>query len=1041
MQWWGSVGPGRGRKLCPSCGLIYGSAKRLCDGGFGEQEGCGYAFPCGGATVKCEQGPGRQGTGSAGSRPPGHLAAPANPARQQVAVGCSASSQRPSDKASAVGRLKPMTTEHAAQLLLDQVYQPGARPFTISSLPFSPGGWIFKETFAAQGTAQQRGNRRRSIARGHGGLLPDYWHVTGGKKNVEDTRIQCGRWIIRRRHGCVEQRASGSACTRRGSFSYIEYRLMPSLPAPPPPPLEPPSKSPPSQPVHPRPLAGLCVVLYYVFPKPASSAAAAARGQDVASSGARRSKGGRAAVEFPMQELGIIGTRGEVAAGRPVCTLRAPAGDDFDATFVRFDKGGVDLGSIRESGRGVKLHSAGGDVAEYHRLRDDCPAPLAEGEVVGFWGGELAQRTRGADMVGVVTRKAMVVGSLPSDDQAHRYDTVAYAGRVPVRVRGPASCGDWVGPSGREDGTAVVCEDAKAAIGTIITGDQIQSFGTVRQLEISVIAPGAAAAGGVDAWGGACAKDARARRRRRYATVLVAALLLGLVCVCGAWRGPSRALQPPETGANGGGIQQPISLDAALSDPISCTSEAAGLIAQLCGSRRPQTAPGGGLCAAGCSKWMRQLLVHCSLNVSTWAVLHPELGLPGRDAVAAAHSVQFPAQLGQLSAVAGCARGSTRRSLQGAGRAAAARGETACLIPLGDGVIEIGQGRVAVALFDAQELRNKSQLLELELAVPKMQRVLNEYPWLASQFRPNQDRHLSLTEDSLIVHGVMLAEGQSVWSVWPQHAQLMGQVPRVGWSGVGKVGLPLDVISARDGGTRSTLALFLSSNSSAIQYYAGTMAEMGVVTHGALKHSRTDLSLRVTSDPADLVAWRAAHALPEFATIDAVAAAQCLYGDPLCIEGPLNLVPPGLHRKTDCSADRAKVLGLLLAPPGCTCEPATAKFPVGGSSCCASPERGDACTAVLEDVRLHCDPRATHGSRHDPMLSDPELSYKDLCERQGCVPAIGRAVGRAEDCEGKMDSREGSNWTFPSRVRWTVLLSLCSSDGVIPLSIAKTPRE
>eukprot|EP01043_Picozoa_sp_COSAG02_P050812 COSAG02_NODE_5271_length_4480_cov_42.859849_3_plen_59_part_00 len=36
-------------------------------------------------------------------------------------------------------------------------------------------------------------------------------------------------------------------------------------------------------------------------------------------------------------------------------------------------------------------------------------------------------------------------------------DTVAYAGRVPVRVRGPVRHGDHIEPSGLDDGTGVSC--------------------------------------------------------------------------------------------------------------------------------------------------------------------------------------------------------------------------------------------------------------------------------------------------------------------------------------------------------------------------------------------------------------------------------------------------------------------------------------------------------------------------------------------------------------------------------------------------------
>lgn len=77
--------------------------------------------------------------------------------------------------------------------------------------------------------------------------------------------------------------------------------------------------------------------------------------------------------------------------------------------------------------------------------------PLNEGDLVGVSDTEVSYTTEGADVLAVVSRKAMVEGSTPADTS--RYDTLAYAGRVPVRVRGPVHCGDRITPSGLEDGT------------------------------------------------------------------------------------------------------------------------------------------------------------------------------------------------------------------------------------------------------------------------------------------------------------------------------------------------------------------------------------------------------------------------------------------------------------------------------------------------------------------------------------------------------------------------------------------------------------
>ena len=135
-------------------------------------------------------------------------------------------------------------------------------------------------------------------------------------------------------------------------------------------------------------------------------------------------------------------------------------------------KADIELGAIVQAGNGVKLESAQGDFAEWHRRQDGEPA-FAEGDVIGFGAdGTLSRRTTaaGCRMFGVVSRKAVVEGSAPPQAERGDYDTIAYTGVVPVKVlrpiggssdstgvlmAGPAG-GDILVPSGRDDGTAVV---------------------------------------------------------------------------------------------------------------------------------------------------------------------------------------------------------------------------------------------------------------------------------------------------------------------------------------------------------------------------------------------------------------------------------------------------------------------------------------------------------------------------------------------------------------------------------------------------------
>ncbi len=111
----------------------------------------------------------------------------------------------------------------------------------------------------------------------------------------------------------------------------------------------------------------------------------------------------------------------------------------------------------------MKLVSSQGDFAEWHR-RKDGEAPFEGGDVVGFHNGTISRVIHPrASMLGVVSRMAVIEGSLPPQEVRHLYDTVAYTGVVPVKLRmqPPPKPEDFytgavLRPSGYNDGTAVL---------------------------------------------------------------------------------------------------------------------------------------------------------------------------------------------------------------------------------------------------------------------------------------------------------------------------------------------------------------------------------------------------------------------------------------------------------------------------------------------------------------------------------------------------------------------------------------------------------
>jgi hypothetical protein len=111
---------------------------------------------------------------------------------------------------------------------------------------------------------------------------------------------------------------------------------------------------------------------------------------------------------------------------------------------------------------GVSYSSGGADYAEYipraFGVRDLYPA-----EVVGIKNGQVSLNTQNADHLRIISVAPMVLGNMPQPGQEDLYEKVAFRGQVPVNVVGGVEIGDYILPSGNNDGLAVaVCaEDMK----------------------------------------------------------------------------------------------------------------------------------------------------------------------------------------------------------------------------------------------------------------------------------------------------------------------------------------------------------------------------------------------------------------------------------------------------------------------------------------------------------------------------------------------------------------------------------------------------
>jgi hypothetical protein len=100
---------------------------------------------------------------------------------------------------------------------------------------------------------------------------------------------------------------------------------------------------------------------------------------------------------------------------------------------------------------GVTYASGAGDYAEY-LLREDVNEKMVFGDIVGVKGGKITKNLLGADRMMVVSYKPIVLGNMPEPNRESEYEKVAFMGQVPVKVFGKVNIGDYIIPSGKNDG-------------------------------------------------------------------------------------------------------------------------------------------------------------------------------------------------------------------------------------------------------------------------------------------------------------------------------------------------------------------------------------------------------------------------------------------------------------------------------------------------------------------------------------------------------------------------------------------------------------
>ncbi|TBN04850.1 hypothetical protein EYD45_06210 [Hyunsoonleella flava] len=104
--------------------------------------------------------------------------------------------------------------------------------------------------------------------------------------------------------------------------------------------------------------------------------------------------------------------------------------------------------------QGVTYASGAGDYAEYLQ-RANSNEKMTFGDIVGVKGGKISKNTADSERMMVISLKPIVLGNMPVKNYESNYEKVAFMGQVPVKVFGKVNIGDYIIPSGKNDGIGV----------------------------------------------------------------------------------------------------------------------------------------------------------------------------------------------------------------------------------------------------------------------------------------------------------------------------------------------------------------------------------------------------------------------------------------------------------------------------------------------------------------------------------------------------------------------------------------------------------
>ena len=111
---------------------------------------------------------------------------------------------------------------------------------------------------------------------------------------------------------------------------------------------------------------------------------------------------------------------------------------------------------------GVTYQSGSADYAEWLERNDPAEMMMA-GDIVGVYSGKVSKYTLNAKQFLVISTKPAMLGNMPAAGKEYLYEKVAFMGQIPVKVRGVVFAGDYILPSGLNDGTGIAVSPEEIA--------------------------------------------------------------------------------------------------------------------------------------------------------------------------------------------------------------------------------------------------------------------------------------------------------------------------------------------------------------------------------------------------------------------------------------------------------------------------------------------------------------------------------------------------------------------------------------------------